>query len=513
MTPDMALISSVAAKYGIPPAILYSVGKVESGYSDDVIAGTRVSSAGAIGAFQFMPATAEAYGVTPEELAGNFNLQLELAAMKLSKDFQAYGSWERTLSAYNSGNPDAYTSPTSSVGGYVYSVLGTAAQNPTMGMAPTPQGQMFTPANAQTWQATAADFQAVLEDFASSGGVVTHDSAAGFQSASQQAGTRAASAATTPGFATGGLSSAAVPFQLGALPFGKQYLGAGTETFGDTQGPGGYSERGNDYGLPHGTPVSSPVTGILQVVDYGSTNTGLTAYIQMPNGWRVYVGHLSSVSAQDGQLIQAGQALGASGGVPGVDSSPGNSTGAHVEVGILDPQGQYHDPRPLLTGPLGAQAQPTAPASGEPIPADVADFKSQLDSAGVTAANFIAQYPQLAAQQRRLLQSGMTVQDFARYSGMDPAVAIQAMRALPHPTYPEVTAGQYADMAGMASLHSVPTVGRTPHPAEVTRLIGANAGWKEAQQYYQQYTQQQQEAVDMPPTQDTSQKVTMGGPQ
>ena len=58
-------IQEAANTHGIPASILAGLLEQESGYRPDVIRGETLSSAGAAGIAQFMPATAEQYGVDP----------------------------------------------------------------------------------------------------------------------------------------------------------------------------------------------------------------------------------------------------------------------------------------------------------------------------------------------------------------------------------------------------------------------------------------------------------------
>lgn len=62
---DLPILRAAARKYGIPARILAAQEFVESGYADDVTAGTRRSSTGAFGRSQFMPGTAATYHVRP----------------------------------------------------------------------------------------------------------------------------------------------------------------------------------------------------------------------------------------------------------------------------------------------------------------------------------------------------------------------------------------------------------------------------------------------------------------
>jgi hypothetical protein len=86
------VIEQAASKYGIAPSTLYGVWGAETGFRRDA-----TSPAGAQGPFQFMPATAESYGIDPH----NFRQAANGAAKYLStyKDRGLAGM----LAAYNAG--------------------------------------------------------------------------------------------------------------------------------------------------------------------------------------------------------------------------------------------------------------------------------------------------------------------------------------------------------------------------------------------------------------------------
>lgn len=128
MAPSTALaqqIYSAALAQGVPPAIALGVAQQESGINQWTPSGNLVTgSAGEIGVFQLMPATAEGLGVDPTDVDQNISGGLSL----LSQLYQKYGNWSQALSAYNSGSPTGSPS-------YAASVL-TLAQN-YGGVAPT----------------------------------------------------------------------------------------------------------------------------------------------------------------------------------------------------------------------------------------------------------------------------------------------------------------------------------------------------------------------------------------
>jgi soluble lytic murein transglycosylase-like protein len=98
---------------GVPPAIALAVAQQESGIQQTTASGNLVTgSAGEIGVFQLMPATAAGLGVDPTDVSQNVSGGVSL----LAQLYQKYGDWAAALSAYNSGSPTG--SPT-----YANSVL------------------------------------------------------------------------------------------------------------------------------------------------------------------------------------------------------------------------------------------------------------------------------------------------------------------------------------------------------------------------------------------------------
>ena len=89
------LILSTAAAYGLDPRLALEVAIQESNLDQ-----SRVSSAGAIGIFQLMPATAAALGVDPIDTAQNIQGGCMYLAQLLS---QFGGDVRQALAAYNWG--------------------------------------------------------------------------------------------------------------------------------------------------------------------------------------------------------------------------------------------------------------------------------------------------------------------------------------------------------------------------------------------------------------------------
>jgi hypothetical protein len=93
--PYSDLFTSTAQKYGLDPALLAGVAKVESGYN-----ARAVSGAGAEGLMQLMPGTARSLGVDPFDPAQ----AIDGAARMLKSNLNQFGgSLSLALAAYNAG--------------------------------------------------------------------------------------------------------------------------------------------------------------------------------------------------------------------------------------------------------------------------------------------------------------------------------------------------------------------------------------------------------------------------
>lgn len=91
--------NEVEDKYGLPRNLLVGLLQTESGFREDVITGKTKSSAGAIGIAQFMPKTAEEYGIDPL----NTDQAIDAAGRYLQKSYNIFGNWDDTLRSYNMG--------------------------------------------------------------------------------------------------------------------------------------------------------------------------------------------------------------------------------------------------------------------------------------------------------------------------------------------------------------------------------------------------------------------------
>jgi soluble lytic murein transglycosylase-like protein len=98
--PLSAAVRAVAAAHRIDPALLHAIVRAESGYRVDA-----VSSAGALGLLQVMPATARDLGVDdPERLTSDPLLALDTGARYLKQMQRRFGGrLPLVLASYNAG--------------------------------------------------------------------------------------------------------------------------------------------------------------------------------------------------------------------------------------------------------------------------------------------------------------------------------------------------------------------------------------------------------------------------
>jgi hypothetical protein len=156
-------IMAAAAKYGVDPALLGRQLHQESGFNPNA-----VSSAGAQGIAQFMPATAARYGVNPRDPASSIEGQAHYMS-DLSRQFG--GNTGLALAGYNwgegnvakwlasGGNPAAMPAETRN---YVQSITGQKIEDWTAGKTPAIDHGGVVGPGVQSW--LLANRQATLED-------------------------------------------------------------------------------------------------------------------------------------------------------------------------------------------------------------------------------------------------------------------------------------------------------------------------------------------------------------
>ena len=123
-----SLVTAASAKYGVPFSLLSAQINQESGWQPSV-----VSSAGAEGIAQFMPATAASNNVNPLDPSS----AIPGMASLMASYFKEFGSWADALAAYNAG-PEAVEEydgvpPYSQTQSYVSDILSASGTPNTLG--------------------------------------------------------------------------------------------------------------------------------------------------------------------------------------------------------------------------------------------------------------------------------------------------------------------------------------------------------------------------------------------
>jgi murein DD-endopeptidase MepM/ murein hydrolase activator NlpD len=221
-----------------------------------------------------------------------------------------------------------------------------------------------------------------------------------------------------------------VPF-----PFNPIYASDVTESHAE-------GDPGIDYGMPVGQPITTPVAGVVSVKTYapghgmvneGAQQWGRAVFIRTQGGYTFYVGHLGpGVQVTNGQVVQPGQVLGVSGGDPNDPEGLGGfSSGPHVELGWIDPQGNFTDPTALLNSIFGGTtfaALQSQYNTGNVLGTGVATTSAQqqqllgydpmLESIYGPIANSLEQYlgrRPLANEIRQVAQLGLNSEQLKQY--------------------------------------------------------------------------------------------------
>ena len=135
------LIVQTATSYGVDPRLALEVAMKESGLDQ-----TAVSSAGAIGVFQLMPATAADLGVDPTDINQNIQGGVQYLAEMIS---QFGGNVAEALAAYDWGPGNMHSALSAHGAGwmayapletqdYVQTILGNIGSQYTISMGPLP---------------------------------------------------------------------------------------------------------------------------------------------------------------------------------------------------------------------------------------------------------------------------------------------------------------------------------------------------------------------------------------
>lgn len=162
---------------------------------------------------------------------------------------------------------------------------------------------------------------------------------------------------------------------------------------------------GIDYAAPQGTPIYAFTSGTITKAGWDTTGFGnsITENTGV-NGLSTLFGHLNSIAVKAGQTVQAGQLIGYSG-------STGNSTGPHVHLSVINAQGLYINPVPVIgeltsdmSGKIGVTTTPDQTAaqkiaaSGQAQTQGIGAAQAQTSPGAATNLDFTGSIGHVALQ-------------------------------------------------------------------------------------------------------------------
>jgi len=98
--------------------------------------------------------------------------------------------------------------------------------------------------------------------------------------------------------------------------------------------------NGIDLSVPIGTPIKSPMDGVVSLVNSGGDG-GNQIVIRHTNGYFTGYAHLSKQLVKKGDTVKRGDVIGLSG-------NTGKSTAPHLHLTMTDPSGAKIDPQKLI---------------------------------------------------------------------------------------------------------------------------------------------------------------------
>lgn len=448
--PTNAEIAQVASTYSVPPAILMGIVKQEGGSST----------------YSLPTATVGAYGQSAAQMRSNPLMALDIVARTLAQSFAQTGSWESALSVYLTGDPNAWESQTSSVGGQVLGILGQASTNPTFGMSG------MQPADVATFNQGTNAFEQHLQGLVGMGGVVSQHTVDGFRGAAAQIGTQQfKGSANMSQVAEDILTQAKIPVTDANIAL------ITTMARGEGMPLGDFNWLASTTNEPGETPFNTLPSG-GHVWEYPSYQEGVNATAQT-----LLNGNYNRMI----QLMRSGADLKTIAMDPGVAKDLRTWQGGSSE--------DVNNLRSLKDVP-GKQKKDTPPD-----PSKVGEFAQQLQGANIDPHEFAEYFATLSSSRRQLLASQRT--DVSDYASMQQALQAAAVpvshsniiahvRAQPHPQFPNVTAGAFADTFKVASLYSTTHTQSFPTLAETAGLAGLDH--RAISDYFMQKAKQTQPA-------------------
>lgn len=242
-------------------------------------------------------------------------------------------------------------------------------------------------------------------------------------------------------------------------PFDPKYLGQTSLTFG--QPFDGTTEDGIDYRMPPGTALYSPFAGTIVTEDMGKADWGKRVFVKLANGYIFAIGHMTSFAVTNGEQVEPGMLLGLSGGAQS-DPSSGNSTGPHVEIQWISPngtenvgpgmKGSFTNPASLMQQIYSGTTFSAMNMIGEAGNLSLSDQMTlaQQRLLGIDPA-LDTQYPSIVSAWETYFgthPTGQQVLQVANAAGSDATAQTDYIRSLPSPDLPGASVGAVYDLQG-----------------------------------------------------------------
>lgn len=150
---------------------------------------------------------------------------------------------------------------------------------------------------------------------------------------------------------------------------------------------------GADIPVPVGTPVLSPMDGVVKLADFNNNRLcGATIDIDYKNGFTSRFCHMSRIDVQTGDVVKQGQSVGLSGGKVGAPGA-GNSQGPHLHF-TLKKNGILVDPLEYINKTVsGSEIVSPENADSMGISDIVSKLQSKVDFNNIDFLDYIKSLP------------------------------------------------------------------------------------------------------------------------
>jgi len=324
-----SLVATAASRYGVPPNLVKSIIRLESGG----VPTAQHGASGATGLMQIMP---DIWNGGNAEQLFDPAYNIDLGTKILKSNYDQHGSWEMAARAY-------------------LGLVGADANGTT---------------NEMYWNQINGYWK---ELDGSTGGGTTGPAGGDVLPLSSIWGNMPGVSVTQ-----GNLEANDWVLNHTSVEYGgRQLSGRGMYDYAYEQF-GQLGHPGVDYGMEYGTKIYTPVGGTVIAAGgtgfYGDDNGGIGEIrVRMDNGHELIFGHMGSGTVQVGQRINAGSLVGTSG-------TAGSGPHLHLEYRVPNPQTpsgwMSADPATLTTGGVlaGGLSSLSGQISGRPMPTSYQDM-------------------------------------------------------------------------------------------------------------------------------------------